>query len=128
MSTLTEMPVEERVPGVWRLTVTAGLRTFDSMICFSRAGTLVEIAAPRAEGSLGVWAAEPDGFRYTMHAYVHDNPPDQPPVTIHTVRARGTFTGPDSFEGAAMLIFRNAEDDAVLFTAEPTFVGTRVTA
>jgi hypothetical protein len=125
----TDTDVMRLLPGLWRLAVRMQDGGFEAMITFSPAGALVEIAAPRAEPSLGLWTAQPEGrFTFVMHAFVHTNPPGQPAVTIHSVRAACAMTGADTFEGTATLTFSDAKDHAVIFTAEPSFTGIRMTA
>jgi hypothetical protein len=119
--------LDQQLPGVWNLQVALPGLTFNSMITFSPQGTLVEIAAPRSEASLGVWRSTSEtAFHYVMRSYVHTNPPGQPSVTLHSVDATGSMTAQDAFEGTAILTISDPADQTVIMTAEPTFSASRM--
>ena len=119
--------LDRQLLGVWNLQVDLPGLSFTSMITFSPQGTLVEIAAPRSEASLGVWrSTSQNTFRYLMHSYVHTNPPGQPAVTVHSVDATGEMTAQDTFRGTARLTISDPADQIVIMTAEPTFSASRM--
>lgn len=123
--------VRDVLPGTWRVMVTVESMTFEAIVTFAAAGTLVEIAAPRPEASLGVWwpAFDDDrGFTYIMDAFVHNNPDPQPALTIRSVEAKNRLTGDDTFEGTATLMIRDPETQAVVSTANPSHTATRIKA
>lgn len=79
--------IEDVVPGAWEVTVSIGPEQLQTMIVFTRDGSLIETAAVRLEPSLGFWEVTGvSTFRFTMRAWVHQNPAT-PGIVVHTVQA-----------------------------------------
>jgi hypothetical protein len=118
---------KKHLPGTWLVTVTRhdDNSVAQALTTFTSDHTVVERAQPQLEGSLGVWehGDAHDEFYFMFHRYSHNivliGPPGNPTSIAvpfdHTarLRARNTFTGPDSFTGTGAVDILDAAGDVV---------------